>query len=70
MKSLYDRNFRYTDRAVQMDVEAGAALKPIFSAAVEAGYNPREIARLLMQTVNELEMESILDAPYKPPEVG
>lgn len=66
MKSLYDNNFRYIEQAQILDETIVELLAPIFLEYVCREYNPREIARIMMQAINDLELEAILN--HKPKE--
>jgi hypothetical protein len=57
---LYNKDFRYTDIAMQLDTEAGSAIAPIFKKYFEMGISPREISHLVILAVLELELQTIL----------
>ena len=60
MKSLYNKNYRYTSEAEAIDREAHNALKLIFKEWYKNGYSPREIAHIINGTVTDFELESVL----------
>lgn len=63
MKSLYDKNWRYTKDGDSLDRVTNNVLAPIFREWVEQGYSPREISHLMQQIVTDIECETILSKP-------
>jgi len=61
VKSLYDKNLRYTPEAFKIDEEAYPTVKAIFDRWIEQGYSPREISHILQACVVDYELYSVLD---------
>ena len=59
-KSLYTEKDRYTDAAVNLDLEASNALRGIVENYHEKGYSLREICHVIMGSVEAIECEMIL----------
>lgn len=64
-KSLYDKNFRYTQAASDLDINVGKVLKPYFEHYFQEGYSPREIASILHATINDFELMMVLGFSMK-----
>jgi hypothetical protein len=58
--TLYNKDYRYTSDAEEIDRRALAALQGIFNDMVARGYNPREIAHVIHAVVFDLELNAIL----------
>lgn len=58
--SLYDKDNRYTDAALEMNEKGYQALRPIFQHYFNQGYSPREIGHILQGMVHDLELEAVL----------
>jgi len=59
MRSLFDKNSRYTPIALELDREAFDVLEPFFQKYKE--FSPREVAHILSWVVSDLECECVLD---------
>jgi hypothetical protein len=61
MASLFDQNFKYTDRADDIAKELQVLLSPLYQELMEEGFSPREItvlvANVATQTENQLVKE-------------
>lgn len=62
MKSLYDKNFRYTDLARNLEGDVGPLVRSVFSAWVAKGFSPREISHIIQLVVFDAEMTNVLEA--------
>ena len=60
MKSLYDKDCRYTNEACQFSNEIDKAIRTIFKQMVKDGFSPREISHLAQSVVMDLELDSVL----------
>jgi len=60
MKSLFNKDYKYTPEAELLDKEANDALKSLFDIWRIKGHNPREISNIIKWAVNDIELESIL----------
>ncbi len=61
MKSLFDQNFKYTSEAVQIEGEFTTHIAPLFRRYVEEGYSPRDLQILLLNSIFEEGLISILN---------
>ena len=59
MRSLFDKNGRYTPIALELDREAFDVLEPFFQKYEE--FSPRDVAHILSLAVSDLECGCILD---------
>lgn len=60
MKSLYDKNFKYTYEASALADEAQNVLDDLFAKYVDLGYSPREISHILQAVIQDLECSEVL----------
>jgi hypothetical protein len=60
MKTLFDKNNRFSPDCENLDYQIEIALRPIFDQFVNMGYSPREISHVVNLTAMNLEMEEIL----------
>ncbi|MCK9377683.1 MAG: hypothetical protein M0P73_16245 [Syntrophobacterales bacterium] len=58
--SLYDRDYRYTGAALELEGSCYGALSAAMIRYVGAGYSPREISKVLQDVVRDLELEAML----------
>lgn len=63
MSELFDENERYTKQALKINSEIEAALLPVFNKY--RCYPAREIAHLMIHTVLDFELESVLSQELK-----
>ena len=59
-KSLYDKDFRYTTAAVNLDQSVAGTLKVLFKEYRAKGYSPREIGHVLHSAVDEAELDEVI----------
>jgi hypothetical protein len=59
-KEMYNDDNRYNEDALIIDEQTNTALKTIFDFWIKEGYGPREISHVMMETVHEIELESVL----------
>lgn len=57
---MFNNDNRYNEAAVIIDEQTNTALKTIFDFWVKEGYGPREISHIMILTVHDLELESVL----------
>jgi hypothetical protein len=55
MASLFDNNFKYTERAESLSKELRVLLQPIYQELLEEGYSPREITVLITNMATKTE---------------
>lgn len=60
MKSLYDKNYRYTTDGTYLDQETIIALGDLFARYVKKGYSPREISHVIQSAIEFMECEFVL----------
>jgi hypothetical protein len=60
MKTLYDKNAKYTHEANVFEMKIENAIRDIFNEYVEHGYSPRELSHLAMGAVFQLELIAML----------
>lgn len=58
---MYDKDFRYTKDAAEIDSYVNAALRVIFEEFVARGFSPRDIAHVMQAAVTDLELSAVLD---------
>lgn len=61
MKTLYDKNFRWTPEASALDTRIHEALQPLFEEYVAKGYSPREISHVVHGASMQLELMAVLN---------
>ncbi|MCI3281026.1 hypothetical protein L5470_08550 [Synechococcus sp. PCC 6717] len=61
MASLFDQNFRYTDRARAIFKELQRNLHPIYMELLEEGFSPREITTLVTSAAAQTEHAAICE---------
>ncbi|BAC09557.1 hypothetical protein [Thermosynechococcus vestitus] len=61
MASLFDQNFRYTDRARAIFEELQRNLHPIYRELLEEGFSPREITALVTSAAAQTENAAIAE---------
>ncbi|HIK34424.1 MULTISPECIES: hypothetical protein [unclassified Thermosynechococcus] len=61
MASLFDQNFRYTDRARAILKELQRNLYPIYMELLEEGFSPREITALVTSAAAQTENAAIAE---------
>ncbi|MDG2990265.1 hypothetical protein L3556_04845 [Candidatus Synechococcus calcipolaris G9] len=59
MASLFDQNFRYTDRARSIYKDLQSNLHPIYIELIEEGFSPREITVLVTNAATQTENEVV-----------
>jgi len=59
-KSLFNKNHRYTEEGRGLDIKARELLKILFEEYTEEGYSPVEISHILIHTIFEAELTTIL----------
>lgn len=65
MKSFYDKDFRCTPDADQLSSVAFKEISSIFKEWVAKGYSPRDISHVIMGSVWEVEMCTVMDENTK-----
>ena len=60
MKSLYNKDFRYTKEAQILDREAHNAIEYMFDRWLAKGYSPREVSHIIKEAVTDFELEAVL----------
>lgn len=61
MKSLYNKDYRYTQDAMDLDQQTFLALKNIWDKFIAMGYSPREISHVMQDSVRgDLELIQLL----------
>ena len=60
MKSLFDKNFKYTDEAALIENRWSALLMQDFNHFYSLGFSPKEIAVVLHNLISEIELETII----------
>ena len=58
MKPLTDKSKELNDAGKDLTRQAGEAIGPIFKAFAETGHSPREISRIIVDVVLDLETDS------------
>jgi hypothetical protein len=58
---LFDKNYHYTRRAIELDKEASELLEPLFEKFTGHGESPRDISHILQERIKFLEQEAILE---------
>jgi hypothetical protein len=61
MKSLFDKNARYSERASQINEEIYDILKPKIRQYSSEGYSPREIEILMLEAICDITCSEMLD---------
>ncbi len=62
MKSLYGTEyFHYTPDATDIAERIIGVVRPIFKEYMDKGYNPREIAHVMLASIWDAELEEIMD---------
>lgn len=59
MASLFDQNFKYTDRAASILQELKTLLLPMYEELLEEGFSPRELTTLVTQVAAQTEQELV-----------
>ena len=57
MKPLLNQNKKLNDAGKDLKRQAGGAIGPIFKAFANTGHSPREISRIIVDVVLDLESE-------------
>lgn len=57
---MFNDDNKYNEAALIIDEQTNTALKTIFDFWVKEGYGPREISHVMIATVHEIELESVL----------
>lgn len=65
MKSLFEENFRWTDRALSAADEIEKTLFEVYEKLTSEGYSPREVTALAVACVNQVEVQTILNLDWK-----
>lgn len=60
MKTIYDKDCKYTEDANDASDLATKALEPIMKKFIDMGYSPREISHVFMGVAFELECKECL----------
>jgi hypothetical protein len=60
---MYDKDFRYTATATEIDNYTYAALSVMFQEFAERGFSPRDIAQVMRAAVTDMELSAVLDVP-------
>lgn len=63
MKSLFDKNDRYTEEALYLDYQSGVLLAPLMREYKKLGYSAREIAHIVTSAISLIECELVMDNP-------
>jgi hypothetical protein len=66
---MYDKDFRYTATATEIDSYTYHALHIMFEEFVERGFSPRDIAHVMHAAVTDLELSAVLDVPLSHEEI-
>ncbi len=61
MNSLFDDNFKYTDRATILHREVKGLLQSMYRELLEEGYSPREVTLLVLHAATQAEVELVSD---------
>jgi hypothetical protein len=61
MASLFDHNFKYTERAESLSKELRVLLQPIYQELLEEGYSPREITVLITNMATKTENALVME---------
>ena len=64
--NLFNDHERYTDLAMDLNVEACQVIKPLFDKYISLGCKIREISFILHQSVTDIELDNILDLSIAP----
>lgn len=64
MKSLYDKNFKYTEDALAFANEIFNAIRPIFEKYSKIGFSPRELSHIAQAEIMDKELDTILSIDY------
>ena len=67
--SLFDKDDRYTDEALDLNVSIQRAIAPIVKDALQAGFPIREIIHLIHLAVTDTELDVILELFHFPPKL-
>jgi hypothetical protein len=59
MASLFDQNFKYTDRAASILQELKTLLVPMYEELLEEGFSPRELTTLVIQVAAQTEQDLV-----------
>lgn len=57
---MYDQDCRQLRVAVELDNQTCAAVFPMFQNLIKEGYSPRDISHVILLSVMECEMSSLL----------
>lgn len=60
MNSLFDKDYRYTEKALEISHKTEQALKELFKKYVQEEYSPREIAHVMQMCVTDFELDAVL----------
>lgn len=60
MKTLYDKNGKYTHETNHFELRIENAIRDIFNEYVDKGYSPRELSHLAQSAVYQLELMAML----------
>lgn len=61
IKPMYNKDFRYTATAYEINAYTNSALQVIFGEFVVQGFSPRDIAHVMHAAITDLEREAVLN---------
>lgn len=61
MKTLFDKNFKYTLSGTDVFTHVCSVLDSLFDGLVNMGYSPRELAVILHHAVTDSECKAVLN---------
>ena len=65
-KTLYSLSgYRYGKDGITLYGDTRNAIRSVFFEYIHKGYNPREIARVMMASINDIELDCIIDIQPK-----
>lgn len=66
MKKLYRiEDSRYTPEAGDIDFRTSKLVESLFREYLDQGYCPREISKVMQDSISSLELEAILNLPKR-----
>jgi uncharacterized membrane-anchored protein len=63
MKSLYDKNHRYTPEATLLSSKISEHIFTVVKQYVADGYSPREISHIILHEVLDAELMAVMGVP-------
>lgn len=64
-KSLFKDDLTYTEAAETLSTRVHNALEPLFDRLIEAGYSPREILSIVVESAHNLSTSKILPKKFE-----